>query len=213
MIKENIKELLQLYIDKYYFDAKKQLKTIQENQSNKKQYSQIYQQNQKNENAGILDDINNKEEHFLPQIASFETHCEPEQDEIQRRKDAYEINQALKELYTKPKFSEVLIKFIDEKHMTDAECYKKAGVDRRLFSKIRSDKDYTPSKKTVFAFILALKLNRADAQKLMESAGYSISYSYLRDVIISFCIENSIYNIYDVNSLLLEKGLEPILFE
>lgn len=114
---------------------------------------------------------------------------------------------------TKPKFAQVLIKYIDSKHMTDSECYKKAGVDRRLFSKIRNDKDYTPSKKTVFAFVLALQLNVQQAQELMESAGYAISYSYLRDVIVLYCLENNIYNLYDVNALLEENGAEMIIFE
>ncbi len=111
---------------------------------------------------------------------------------------------------TKPKFSEVLLEYIDKKNMTDAECYKKAGVDRRLFSKIRSNKDYSPAKNTVFAFIIALKLNMHEAEDLMMSAGYCISNSHLKDVIISFCIKNAIYNIYDINSLLAQYGAETI---
>ena len=109
-----------------------------------------------------------------------------------------------------PKFSEVLLKFIDKKNMTDAECYKKAGIDRRLFSKIRSDKDYYPSKKTVFSFIIALELDISDAEELMESAGYCISNSYLQDVIITFCIKNKIYNIREINLLLAQYGAKTI---
>ena len=120
---------------------------------------------------------------------------------------------AVEDFVVAPKFSDVLIKFIDEKQMTDVECYKKAGVDRRLFSKIRSDKDYQPSKKTVLAFILALKLSYDEALELLDSAGYTLSHSYLRDVIIEYCINKKIYKIFDVNVLLTEYGEEPILFE
>lgn len=94
--------------------------------------------------------------------------------------------------------------------MTDAECYKKAGIDRRLFSKIRSDKDYYPSKKTVISFIIALELNFLDAEELMKSAGYCLSNSYLRDVIIIFCIKNKIYNICEINLLLAQYGVKTI---
>lgn len=121
--------------------------------------------------------------------------------------------QAVEDFVVAPKFSDVLIKYIDKKQMTDVECYKKAGIDRRLFSKIRSDKDYQPSKKTVLAFVLALKLSYDEALELLDSAGYTLSHSYLRDVIIEYCINKKIYKIFDVNVLLTDYGEEPILFE
>ncbi len=114
---------------------------------------------------------------------------------------------------TSPKFAKVLFKFIDEKNMTDVECYKKAGVDRRLFSKIKSDKDYQPSKKTILAFALSLKLNKEETIELLSSGGYTLSHSYLRDVIIEYCITNNIYDIFDVNDLLSRHNEELIIFE
>ena len=97
--------------------------------------------------------------------------------------------------------------------MTDVECYKKAGIDRRLFSKIKSDKNYQPSKKTILAFVFALKLNISEANELLSSGGYTLSHSYLRDVIVEYCLENHIYDLYDVNTLLAKYNVDLIIFE
>ncbi len=109
-------------------------------------------------------------------------------------------------------FTELLFEFIDRSENTDASIYKRAGIDRRLFSKIRCDTDYSPSKKTVLAFIFALELNLDDALKLLKTSGYTLSPSSVRDLIIENCIESKIYNLIDVNNLLYDYGQEPILF-
>ena len=80
--------------------------------------------------------------------------------------------------------------------------YKDAGVDRRLFSKIVSNYNYRPSKDTVLAFSLSLELNLEQAKNLLASAGYSLSNSDKRDVILSFCYERGIYNMKQVNEIL-----------
>ena len=101
-----------------------------------------------------------------------------------------------------PTFSQVLFKFIKQKGISETDCYKNANLDRRLFSKIRSNDDYQPRKSTVFALIIGLKLNLEEAEELLDSAGFSISHSLKADVIIEYLIKKQIYDIVVVNEIL-----------
>ncbi len=107
-----------------------------------------------------------------------------------------------------PVFTELLFAFIDRTGRKDSEVYKKARIDRRLFSKIRSDKNYTPAKKTVLALCLALELSRADADRLLSAAGYSLSRAEDYDLIIAFCIEKRIFDFFEINEALDHFGFE-----
>lgn len=106
-------------------------------------------------------------------------------------------------------FAERLLRLIDESGMTDAEVYKRAGIDRKYFSKLRNEKERIPKTKVVYAFIFALRLSLGEAKKLLASAGYAISPARDFDLVMEFCIIEG-YDIGEVNEILFAMNL-PLL--
>lgn len=101
-------------------------------------------------------------------------------------------------------FREMLFDLIDERGMTDVECYKKANVDKRTFSKIKSNKDYRPSKQTIIAFAISLQLSLDQTQELLATVGFTLSRSSVFDKIILYFIHNENYDIFEINQALFE---------
>ncbi len=99
-------------------------------------------------------------------------------------------------------FVNKLLFYIKEKNFTEPEVYKAAQIDRRLFSKIICNQNYKPSKDTVLAFIFALRLNLNEGKDLLERAGYTLSHSIRRDIILEYFIKERVYNLSNINAFL-----------
>ncbi len=106
-------------------------------------------------------------------------------------------------------FSESLLKLIDKKGMTDSECYRRSGIDRRLFSKMRNN-DYHPSKNTVLALCIGLSLSKNEAVALLEKAGYTLSKSSVQDLIVEYFLVHRQWDIDLVNEALYKYD-QPLL--
>ena len=116
------------------------------------------------------------------------------------------------ELAKKPSetFSEAVLRIITEKGWKDPDCYKAANMDKRLFSKIRCNRNYHPDKKTAISLAIALELNMMETNNLLGKAGYALSESDKRDVIVMFFIKQEIFDILELDGVLLENGQEML---
>ncbi len=107
-------------------------------------------------------------------------------------------------------FSEAVLRLIDQKGLTDAACYKKANLDRKLFSKLRSDTHYHPSKPTAIALALALELSLKETEDLLRKAGFALSHSNKFDLIIEYYLQHGYQSIHEINETLFAFD-QPLL--
>lgn len=119
-----------------------------------------------------------------------------------RNKKDIDIDQYIEENNKYNDFQTLLFKMIDERNLIDADVYNKVHIDRRLFSKIRNDKNYHPSKETIILLGLSMELSEDELEKLLDSASYSLPRNNHYDLIIRFCFMKGIYKITEVNDLL-----------
>ena len=107
-------------------------------------------------------------------------------------------------------WQEMLFRLIDEKGLDPIAVYKNANINRKHFSKINSNKDYQPKKVTAVAFAISMHLNLDETKDFLARAGYALSPSSKFDLIISFFIEKENYDMFEINEVLFDHGLESI---
>lgn len=121
-----------------------------------------------------------------------------------------DIDNFLKHEQNENKFQKLLFQHIDSKDLKDSDVYNKVNIDRRLFSKIRNDFNYHPSKETVILLAIALNLNEDELIDLLNSAAYSLPKNNVSDLIIRFCFQKRIYDVNKINELLYDYNCKTL---
>ena len=146
------------------------------------------------------------------QIFTDSKSCIPEEDAAPLEHCERAMSRSLSDLLDEidDTFSEALLRLIDAKGKTDPEVYKKANIDRKLFSKIRNNPQYQPSKTTALAFAIALELNLDETRDFIGRAGFAISHSSKLDIIVEYFIKRGEYDIFLINDTLFSFN-QPLL--
>ena len=107
-------------------------------------------------------------------------------------------------------FSQSVLRLVDERGMTDAQCYKRANISKQVFSRLRSNPQYKPSKPTALALAVALELDPDETRALLEEAGLTLSHSLKLDVIVEFFLNERRFNVMEINEVLFDHD-QPLL--
>lgn len=110
----------------------------------------------------------------------------------------------------KQTFPEYLLEYIAQRGLNEVDVYKKAHLDRRMLSKLRNERDYMPSERTLWAIALAMELNLDEALEILHKAGFTLSTHSKEDLIIKFFFENKIYDMFLLNETLDHYGFKPL---
>ena len=203
MQKNELIESVGKYIDKYYIPANDDIRLDKEMKDIFQKISDFCQKRKKEKK--IIDD-NEKMEYEIDEsaISEFDESNMEKTKVFHTMSGTMATNRKIDDLMSQMEetFSQRLLRMISERGMTDSEAYTKAYVDRRHFSKIRNDENYSPNKKTVLAFAIALELSIDEAKDLLGSAGFTLSRSSKTDIIVSYFLQNKIYDMFEINEVL-----------
>ena len=129
---------------------------------------------------------------------------------VYHEEECLDINSYIDNNKEESTFQTKLFEYIDKNNLKDSDVYNRVNIDRRLFSKIRSNKDYHPSKETVILLGIALKFNEYEIEDLLKSASYSLPMNTTYDLIIRFCFKEGIYDINQINEFLYDHNCKTL---
>lgn len=169
----------------------------------------------------LKENLSPQKENFFGMNLLEKSACISLKGEVERKKSTWfqeeplqeslNVSNYIEENKEEECFQTKLFSLIDEKNLKDSEVYKKANIDRRLFSKIRSNKDYHASKETVLLLGIALELTEEEIERLLELASYSLPKNNTFDLIIRFCFKEGIYNLDQINEFLFDHHCKTLI--
>lgn len=208
MPKQELLESVGRYIDKYYVSEQDDIKMDKEMKSVFDRISEF--RRKRAERKQSKDESSDMADYEIDESAaeSFDFSSMQKNKITQPMSENMTANRKIDDLMNQMEetFSQRLLRMIDEREMSDSEAYTKAYVDRRHFSKIRKDVNYTPNKKTVLAFCIALELTLDETKDLLGCAGFALSRSSKTDIIVTYFLQNKIYDMFEINDVLDAYG-------